>query len=80
MSSEIQAYFDHYLTQVYPEQLKRAFDQHNADPKAHPVAFRMIAKTSRRVNRSMWLLAGGSAVAGFLLGLAPQLAKMFFKG
>ena len=33
---EVNRYFDHYLTEVFPKQVDRLFAAHNTDATAHP--------------------------------------------
>jgi hypothetical protein len=57
-------YFDHYLTDVFPKQIDRMFDGHNHDVEAHPIQFTTFTKAKRRVDRILWMVAGGSVVVG----------------
>ena len=79
---QINRYFDHYLTDVFPRQMDRMFASHNRDVEAHPVQFTTIVKTKRRVDRVLWMIAGGSTVIGLIGGLVagrlPALVKALF--
>ena len=73
----IHKYFDHYLTDTFPAQMDRLFDHHNSDTDAHPAPFQALTQTSGRVNRAVWMLAGGSAVIGVIIG-GIKLAEILF--
>jgi hypothetical protein len=68
----IHEYFDHYLSDVFPGQMGQLFESHNQDSDAHAPQFGIHVKTCptrRRVSKALWMIAGGSAVAGALIGL-----------
>ena len=65
----VNRYFDHYLSDVFPEQLGRMFSSHNQDAEAHAPRFKIHeggCETRRRLDRFVWMVAGGSAVGGFV--------------
>jgi hypothetical protein len=69
----IHEYFDHYLTNVFPGQVGRIMEAHNADVNAHPTQFKTLASVKRKVDRTGWMLAGMSALAGAIGSLAAFL-------
>jgi hypothetical protein len=77
----IHQYFDHYLTDVFPQQIGHIMGSHEGNATAHEVRFAPLVKSARRFNRIMWTVAGGIAVAGFFGTIAirfgPQLVKAF---
>jgi hypothetical protein len=79
---QVHRYFDHYLTDVFPKQMDRCFAAHNSDVDAHPEAFGTMRKTKRRVDRVLWMIAGGSAVGGAIFGAAagkfPAVLRALF--
>jgi len=60
---QINQYFDHYLSEVFPKQMKLYFDTHSV---ACPV--------KRRVDRFTWTVTGMSA----LLTLAVTLGSLLY--
>ena len=71
---EVMEYFDRYLNEVFPRQMKEARQDmhlmiagHNTSAKAHGGA-------EAKVNRVLWGFAGIVAVAG----LAATLKEVFF--
>jgi hypothetical protein len=80
---QVNKYFDHYLTDVFPDQMIRMFGNHNQDAEAHNPRFVVHLKTcptQQRLNKVMWTLAGGSAVVGFGLAIVvrylPNIVKV----
>ena len=61
----VERYFNHYLTDVSPEQMDRVFKDHNSDVDAHPVQFKVVEKTERKVARFVWMIMGMSALVSF---------------
>lgn len=70
---QINRYFDHYLTDVFPAQLDRMFAAHNTDTEAHGTHFKVLSATAARVNRWTWMLAGMAT----LLSLALTAGALF---
>jgi hypothetical protein len=73
---ETRRYFDDYLQNVFPEQMKalRAhtytqIEKHNMNPDAH-------GGVEKKVNRTLWIIAGAAGVggAGTILGIKGILA------
>jgi hypothetical protein len=61
---EVRRYFDHYLENVFPEQVTQMVQAHNLSPDAH-------GGVERRFNKMAWMvaglgLAGGGTVAGIM--------------
>jgi hypothetical protein len=54
---EVRRYFDHYLTEVFPGQVKAVVDAHNNDPNAH-------GGVATRFNKLVWIGMGAAAMAG----------------
>jgi hypothetical protein len=77
----IHQYFDHYLTEVFPPQMKHIMLAHDESVVAHEERFAPLIRSARKFNRIMWTVAGGIAVAGFFGTIAirfgPQLVKAF---
>lgn len=64
---EVRRYFDHYLENVFPVQVKTMIQQHNLSPKAH-------GGVERRLNKVLWTIAGiGLAGGGTAAGVAKAL-------
>ena len=74
----INRYFDHYLTEVFPDQLDRLMKSHNADGGAHPTQFATLAATSSKVSQVTWMVAGMSALLGFALTVGA-LASYYWR-
>jgi GMP synthase-like glutamine amidotransferase len=55
---QVNRYFDHYLSEVFPAQLDRMFASHNESTEAHPKAFKAVAEVTKKVNRLFWMGAG----------------------
>ena len=72
---QINQYFDHYLTAIFPKQLADLMDCHNHSDEAHPVQFKCLAAVKRKVSRAGWMIAGMSA----LLGLGATVAAIFWR-
>jgi hypothetical protein len=71
----IHEYFDHYLTDTFPAQMRGMFAAHNADIGAHQAQFRLQEKTclpGRKINRVMWMVAGGVAVISGLCTIGAE--------
>jgi hypothetical protein len=71
----VNRYFDRYLSDVFPEQLDRMFKQHDSDVGAHPVQFKTLSATKRKVDRAMWMVAGVSALIAILVTLASLVSQ-----
>ena len=77
--SVIQQYFDHYLGQVFPDQLKQAITAHNQDVEAHKKQIRgAVQSESLRVR--IWVMGvvfvcglGGGVGVGKLIGFFSAL-------
>jgi hypothetical protein len=71
----VHEYFDHYLTDIFPQQTRALFAAHNQDAEAHDPRFSIHTKncpTARRVDRLKWMIAGGSVVAGATMTLLVE--------
>ncbi len=53
---EIQDYFNHYLEEVFPEQLERSIVAHNLDTTAHKVQIREAIKMES-LRLKLWLMS-----------------------
>jgi len=58
---ETRRYFDHYLETVFPVQVERFIDAHNDCQEAH-------GGVEKKVNRTLWILAGAAGVGGAGIG------------
>jgi hypothetical protein len=65
----VNEYFDHYLSEVFPQQLDRMFTSHNESVEAHPKQFATLAKTKRKVDRATWMILGVTTLVAALGGL-----------
>ena len=74
----INRYFDHYLTEIFPEQMDRLMQSHNSDGGAHPSQFATLAATSSKVSRATWMMAGMSVLVTFVV-TAAALAKYWWR-
>jgi len=74
---QINEYFDHYLTEVFPEQIDRIMSSHNSDGDAHPIQFATLEATSSKVSRATWMMAGMSILVSFVV-TAAALAKYWW--
>jgi hypothetical protein len=61
---QVNRYFDHYLSEVFPQQIERIMNAHNQDAEAHEPRIAPLVKAKRRVDRMIWMVLGGSAVIG----------------
>ncbi len=75
---EIQDYFNHYLEEVFPEQLERSITAHNLDVTAHSIQIKTAIKAeSARVR--LWIV--GLIFAGGLGGgVGVSKAIAYFVG
>lgn len=64
---EVRRYFDHYLENVFPDQVKQMIQAHNLSPNAH-------GGVERRFNKAFWMIAGLGLAGG---GTAAGVAKLF---
>lgn len=55
---QVNRYFDHYLSEIFPAQLDRMFAAHNESVEAHPKAFKTLAVVKKKVDRVFWMGAG----------------------
>ena len=75
---EVQDYFNHYLEEVFPEQLERSITAHNLDVTAHSVQIKTAIKAeSSRVR--LWIV-GLIFAGGFGGGVGVSKALAFFMG
>jgi|GEM_PF-3002799 len=65
---QVRRYFDHYLSEVFPSQVKGVVKAHDADREAH-------GGVERRVNQARWMLLGVSLGCG--AGLGALLRQLF---
>ena len=66
----VERYFNHYLTEIFPDQLDRIIASHDCDNKAH-------GSIVRKVSKMKWLVIGAATV--FLAGAGvsiPQLLRI----
>lgn len=68
---KVRRYFDNYLENVFPAQVKQMLQEHNNDPEAHD-------GVAKKVSRAQWLITGASLVMGVGTGAALKglLAKI----
>ena len=72
----VRRYFDHYLEEVWPEQLTTAITAHNKDITAH-VQQIQIAIKAESSHRKLWLIGLVLAVgAGGGVGVAKVVAAI----
>jgi hypothetical protein len=69
----IHEYFDHYLCEIFPQQLDRSFAAHNSDIQAHPVQMKELFKTKKKVDRLAWMGAGIVAFITAVVTVGPTL-------
>ncbi len=69
---EVRRYFDAYLQDVFPAQVKMYIDGHNTSPDAHD-------GVAKAFSRARWIITGAAAVAGLGAGagLKSLLATVF---
>lgn len=67
---KVRQYFDEYLTNVFPSQVKQMITEHDNNPTAHD-------GVAGEVKKAKWLLTGAAAVFGIGTGagLRSLLAK-----
>lgn len=65
---EVRRYFDHYLNEVFPNQVEQVVKRHDADRGAH-------GGVEKKVTRGIWLLAGASLGCG--AGIGAGLRQLF---
>ncbi len=76
MDAKIEAYFNHYLLEIFPEQVRQIIANHDANVDAH--RRQIESAVSKRFDRIRVLAIGvmaGLALAGGVGGL--QLLKLF---
>lgn len=64
---EVRRYFDHYLENVFPNQVQQMLQAHNLSPDAH-------GGVERRFNKVAWMVAGLAMAGG---GTAAGILKLF---
>lgn len=60
---KVRRYFDNYLQNVFPAQVKQMLLEHNNDPEAHD-------GVAKKVSRAQWLITGAMTVMGLGTGAA----------
>lgn len=60
---KVRQYFDSYLRDVFPTQVKQMLQEHNNDPEAHD-------GVAKKVSRAQWLITGAMTVMGLGTGAA----------
>lgn len=60
---KVRQYFDAYLENVFPTQVKQMLLEHNNDPEAHD-------GVAKKVSRAQWLITGAMTVMGLGTGAA----------
>ena len=74
----VHVYFDHYLTDIFPRQIKEILGSHNQDAEAHDVRIAPLEKSRRKMTRLVWMILGGSVVVGAIGGvLVEHLPQLF---
>ena len=71
---QINEYFDHYLTNTFPQQLQTMFRAHNESVESHPDQFERLDKVEGRVNKATWMIAGVVALLTLLSTVLAALA------
>ena len=75
---EVRSYFDHYLEEVFPEQLEKAITSHNLDVTAHSVQIKTAIKAeSARIQ--LWIV-GLIFIGGLGGGVGVSKAIAYFVG
>lgn len=72
----VQRFFNHYLNEVFPEQLEAAITAHNKDVTAHSQQI-LVAVKAESTRLKLWLV--GVIFAGGVGG-GVGIAKAFFGG
>jgi hypothetical protein len=71
---QVHEYFDHYLTDVFPQQIVGIMRAHNQDAEAHEPRVAPLNRMHRQFTKYKWMVLGGVAVLGFVGGvLAPHI-------
>jgi hypothetical protein len=65
----VHEYFDHYLTDVFPQQTAAIISAHDQDAEAHRPVIIPLQRLKQRVDRVLWMVAGGAAVIGAGAGI-----------
>ena len=74
---QVNRYFDHYLTDIFPKQMDAIMGGHNQDAEAHEPRFKPLCAAKRRFERFQWMILGGAAVIGAVFGVvASHLPKI----
>ncbi len=75
---EVQDYFNHYLEEVFPEQLERSITAHNLDVTAHSVQIKTAIKAeSSRIRLWLFSLIFAGGLGG---GIGVREAIAYFVG
>ena len=77
---QIHEYFDHYLTEVFPEQVGTIVGAHDKDIEAHAGQLEPLKKAARMMDRTRWMLLGAMAILGGLLSLVGEKLMGLLKG
>jgi len=73
----VRRYFDGYLQNVFPEQVKALKHHTHNTIEAHDASDEAHGSVERRFSKLFWMLLGGSMVVGSGLGLAAtKLASL----
>lgn len=65
---EVRRYFDHYLQDVLPQQLKALKHHTHTTVEAHDNSPDAHGGVEKKVNRFMWMLLGGATFVGGSVG------------
>jgi len=76
---QVHEYFDHYLTDVFPQQMDAIIEGHNQDAEAHEPRLSSLVKTQQQFNRLKWVMVGGSAVVGIVSGILLRYGPIIIK-
>lgn len=69
---EVRRYFDHYLNEVFPRQLKTAIEAHDSDDRAH-------GSVEIRLDRAVWVFVGVALASGGMGALVTRFIDSFPK-
>ena len=76
---QVHEYFDHYLTDVFPQQMDAIIDGHNQDAEAHEPRLGPLVKTQQQFNRLRWVVVGGGAVIGVVSGVIVRYGPIIIR-
>lgn len=76
----VRQYFDHYLTDVFPQQVRAIREHTHLMVERHDQSDRAHGSVERRFNRLVWLTAGMAAAGGTGLGMGLKTLLAAFGG